>query len=125
MNVNHEKPAEGKGMINQGFDMLTSLSRIQSLLSTNFLSRKTCEDDTSWFHWHTLPTFSFHSEFLLQQTTEDQFKPNVIFIRLFLYKKHWSQKINKNEHASIYSMARDRKRKKPGPGPRLYSKDIN
>lgn len=59
-----------------------------------------------------------HFDLKCKKTTECEtvFKPNVIFIRLFLYKKHWITGKNKpktQKHASIYSMAKDRK-EKPG-----------
>lgn len=53
-----------------------------------------------------------------QQTSGGDFKPNVIFIRLFLYKKHWITGKNKpKKHASIYSMARDGKERSRGVAP--------
>lgn len=58
-----------------------------------------------------------------------EFKPNVIFIRLFLYKKHWitgknKQKETKNMHL-FTAWPETEKEKSRGRGPRLYFKDIN
>lgn len=53
-----------------------------------------------------LPRLWFQEQTHVQET---QLKPNVIFIRPFLYKKHWITGRTEQKHAPIYSMARDGK----------------
>lgn len=88
------------------------------LLCDFFFQWKNCSQTSKRFT--SFYCFNLHSathfDLKCKNTTECEtaFKPNVIFIRLFLYKKHWITGKNKpktQKHASIYSMARDRKEK--------------